>query len=347
MRLNLSCVSSPTAVSLTLLCLPLLLPIAQEDPRPPAPAGGEEHVERALGAMGTWLHLDAWGAERWPALSATEVALRAIEGTEARLSTWIPESEVSRFHAEPPGTRFELSRASADELAAALAWSTASAGAFEPACGAWTAGDAEGAVGERPLRLEDRWLTRDDERTRLDTGGWGKGAGLDAALAALSDRGERVRMDLGGQVARTDGRTPATVRLAHPDRRDEVAFEVRWTWTSVATSGTSERGEHLLDPETGRAADDFGSVTVLVGPERERPCLAADALSTALFVMGPERGLEWVEQLEHVEAVFLVREAGDVRARATGGLTVLRPATSSPTESTPVTPPSALLSVSR
>jgi thiamine biosynthesis lipoprotein len=343
MRLNLSCGLNQHSAVLTLLtCLPLLSagasePVStQEAPSPP-----EQHVERALGAMGTWLHLEAWGAERWPALSATETALRAIEATEARLSTWIDDSEVSRFHAEAPGTRFQLSRETADELAAALRWRDSSAGAFEPACGAWIAEEAQGALSDLALHLEDRWLWRDNPRTRLATGGWGKGAGLDAALAALAERDERVRLDLGGQWARTDGAQPESVQLAHPDRRDAIAFEVTWAWASVATSGTSERGQHLLDPVTGAPAEDFGSVTVLVGPELERPCLAADALSTALFVLGPDRGLELVEELEHVEAVFLVRRAGDVHARCSSGLeaTPVAPAATPPsTTSTPVNP---------
>lgn len=343
MRLNLSCgLNSLPAVLTLFTCLPLLC----ANPPSGLPLGGatarlEQHVERALGAMGTWLHIEAWGAERWPALSATETALRAVEATEARLSTWIDHSEVSRFHALEPGVRFQLSRETAGELAAALEWRQVSSGAFEPACGAWIAEEAQGALSDLALHLKDRELWRDNARTRLATGGWGKGAGLDAALAAVAERDERVRLDLGGQWARTHGSQPESVRLAHPDQRDTIAFEVTWPWTSVATSGTSERGQHLLDPATGAPAQDFGSVTVLVGPERERPCLAADALSTALFVLGPDRGLELVEELEHIEAVFLLRRSGDVHARCSSGLEpspVAPRATSTPTTSTSVNP---------
>lgn len=334
MRLILSCDHRQHSAVLTLItCLPLLSAGAcDRAPLQEAPARPEQHVERALGAMGTWLRIEAWGEERWPALTATELALRAVEACEGRLSTWIDDSEVSRFHAEAPGTRFQLSRETADELAAALEWRELTSGAFEPACGAWVAGEADGALGQRTLHLEDRWLRRDDERTRLATGGWGKGAGLDAALAVLAERDERVRLDLGGQLARTDGERPAPVQLAHPDRRDEVAYEVTWAWTSVATSGTSERDQHLLDPATGAAAEDFGSVTVLVGADRERPCLAADALSTALFVLGPERGLELVEELDHVEAVFLVRRSGEVQPMASSGLDPLAPPSTESTD---------------
>jgi thiamine biosynthesis lipoprotein len=77
---------------------------------------------------------------------------------------------------------------------------------------------------------------------------------------------------------------------------------------SVATSGVSERPGHLLDPRTGLAAPAWGSVTV-VSPDP----FEADVLSTALYVMGPERGLAWA-RAEGVAALFLATEDAGLRA---------------------------------
>jgi thiamine biosynthesis lipoprotein len=78
---------------------------------------------------------------------------------------------------------------------------------------------------------------------------------------------------------------------------------------SAATSAASERFVeiegvrygHILDPRTGRPVDAWGSVTVVM----EDP-LAADAVATALFVMGPEAGLAWAREREDVGALFLM-----------------------------------------
>ena len=99
-----------------------------------------------------------------------------------------------------------------------------------------------------------------------------------------------------------------------------VAATVRLTEGSLATSGNSERGHdgrgHILDPSDGRPAEDFGSVTVST-----RDPLAADCLSTALFVMGPDAGMRWVEGRAGVEAVFMVRRPdGGVLLSVSSGL---------------------------
>ena len=92
---------------------------------------------------------------------------------------------------------------------------------------------------------------------------------------------------------------------------------------SVSTSGNSERGRtvggrrigHELDPHTGRPAPDFGSATVLAPS-----ALAADVLSTAFFVLGPEKGLALSERLRREgvaqEVLFLVDRGDGARLDA-------------------------------
>ena len=88
---------------------------------------------------------------------------------------------------------------------------------------------------------------------------------------------------------------------------------------SLSTSAGSERdlvvnGErvgHIFDPRTGRPATFNGSVTVW----HERG-LAADALSTALYVMGPEEGLRWARR-QGIAACYLIPERGTLRVETT------------------------------
>ena len=102
------------------------------------------------------------------------------------------------------------------------------------------------------------------------------------------------------------------VAIAHPARRHQVALALTLTTGSLATSGASERSRvvdgrpvgHILDPRTGQPIHRPESVTVW----HEDP-LAADILSTALYVMGADNGLDHAEQ-HGVAALFLVPDPG-------------------------------------
>ena len=141
-------------------------------------------------------------------------------------------------------------------------------------------------------------------RGRLDEGAWGKGYGLDRAAKTLAQAGVRsALLDLGGQVFAVGfdtGEKPWRVPVADPRDRDRTVVELGLADRSASTSGDSERFRevagrrigHILDPRTGEPAPDFGSVTVIAPTG-----LVADVLSTAFFVLGPEKGLALSETL--------------------------------------------------
>ena len=305
---------------------------------PGAPAGTE--VERRLSLMGTWLELRVEAEDRGAALAASEAAVRVLEATEARLSTWRPDAELSQFHAGPAGRVHPVSPALRQDLEAALRWRDATGGAFQPAVGAlvqaWglrdggrRPGAAQLAAARRSyqsgqLRLEPGGLLRTDPALLIEEGGFGKGRGLDLALAALRDAGaNRATVNLGGQLAWLNHQV-VEVPVAHPLRRDEVAMWLRLDGGSLAASGNSERGivvdgqrlGHLLDPRTGAPAPDFGSLHVWA-PD----ATAADCLSTGLSALGPDAALAWAEGHPGIEVLIL--EPGDaqsLRVRASSGL---------------------------
>jgi len=157
----------------------------------------------------------------------------------------------------------------------------------------------------------------------LEEGGFGKGAGLDAALAALREAGAtRAVLDLGGQVALL-GSGPFRLAVAHPDLRGRPLLEVSLDGGSLATSGNSERGivvdgehlGHLLDPRTGQPAPDFGSITVWA-PD----ALTADCLSTALYIEGPDAALAWVAERPGIEVIVIERAGDSLLVRPSDGL---------------------------
>jgi len=170
---------------------------------------------------------------------------------------------------------------------------------------------------------------------KIGLGGIAKGYALDRAAAMLRGRGLRSFMLLaGGQVlvaGEKNGR-PWRVGIRDPRSGPEDYFaQLTVQDVSVSTSGDYEsffivdgvRYHHILDPSTGMPARGLRSATV-VTPDGT----LADALSTALMVLGPERGLALAESLPGVEAV-LVDDQGQVRwtAGLAGRLVEVHPPT--------------------
>lgn len=290
-------------------------------------------VERRLASMGTALTVIVEAPERADALAASEAAVRALEAAEARLSTWRDDTELAHLNAAPAGEPVTLSPTLGRELAAAHRCWRETHGAFDPAvaslAAAWglrtggrVPGDAEirkalEVSGFEHLLLEGETVTRRIAGVGLDEGGFGKGAGLEAALRALEDHhgADRALLDLGGQVAVFGHGEPWTVDVAHPENRHRAVATLRLDEGSLATSGTAVKGRHLLDPATGRPAPDFGSVTVWA-----RDPLVADCLATGLYVMGPDAALAWASARTDVAILILETTPSGLAAHATPGL---------------------------
>ena len=302
----------------------------------PAP---DERVERHLAAMGTWLELVCEAEDRSTALAASEAAARAIEAVENRLSTWRDDSELARFNRHPVGESFAMSPELAADLLFARELVRETRGAFDPAIGAlvgaWglrqggrqpAATELEAALaasGFAHLHFAEQRAQRLHAGVTLEEGGFGKGLALDHAVEAARATGARAgHVDLGGQIAML-GKTETSFAIAHPEQRDATCLSVTIDGGSLATSGNSERGivvqgvrrSHLLDPRTGRPAPDFGSVTVW-----SSSAARADALSTALFVMGPQKAIAFAKQADDCEIVCLVMQEDQIQVHATPGL---------------------------
>lgn len=151
-------------------------------------------------------------------------------------------------------------------------------------------------------------------RGRLDPTGLVKGWAIGRAGAVLERWGaRRFFVDAGGDVLargdRGDGR-PWRVGIRHPVERSCVVRVVLAGDLAVATSGTYEKGGHVLDPHTGLPAEGLVSATV-AGPD----IVTADVYATAVLAKGPA-GLALVEALAGYEA-YVIRP--DLRASWTSG----------------------------
>lgn len=230
-------------------------------------------------------------------------------------------------------------------ISAGLEYSRLSGGAFDitigPLVKSWGIGSDSARVPPeeeiaKMAALIDYTKVRTDERSgtvyleepgmMIDLGAIAKGYAADETARILDENGvKRAIIDLGGNIMlvgeKPDG-TDWRVGVQDPDStRGSYIGVVESGPAAVVTSGVYERFfvrdgvrfHHILDTETGYPVDNgLTSVTILTARSTD-----ADGLSTSAFSLGLEKGLELIESLPGVEAVFLTREK---RAWVTSGL---------------------------
>ena len=289
-------------------------------------------IQRTARLMGTRATVRISAQDRGAAIAASDAVLREIARVEALLSTWVPSSELSRINHLPINRPTNLHPevmawlGELDELGEEFGKS------FNPVIGAlidvWDlrgAGreptqteleDALSATGSHTFKInsDPNNIVRLDPAAWIDAGGFGKGIALRLAADTLRARGVSGVLDLGGQLVvvgdifrQIDILGPGGRLPACQTKRTSPTQSVIVSNTSVATSGLSERVVvteqkrlgHILDPRNGQPAIDWGVVTVAA----EDP-LVADVLSTALFVLGPEQGMQLAERLASIGVLF-------------------------------------------
>ena len=142
----------------------------------------------------------------------------------------------------------------------------------------------------------------------FDPSGLVKGWAIEHAAAMLRDAGSRNHSVNGGGDVQCVGEAasgrPWRIGIAHPLRPGTLATVVTGRDIAVATSGTGERGNHIINPHTGKPAIALAGIT-LVGEH----LTTIDAWATAAFAMG-DGAREWTESLLDCEA-FAVTRGGD------------------------------------
>lgn len=300
------------------------------------PGGAGVHVVRGL-AMGSFYTVKI-AARRLSdtALAAAEQAVAAaLADVVNRMSHYEPGSELSRLNRHPVGEPFAVSAPTLGVLDTALQVRAASGGAFDVTIGraidAWGFGPSDQPRRVLPaetLRAIQRQHVGDtlalDRRAGTVTrrapvlanlSGIAKGYGVDRAALALDGLGIGDYMvEVGGEI-RTRGHNangqPWRLAIERPDAMPQRALlVVPLQGRSLATSGDyrnffmhdGRRYSHEIDPASAApVAHALASVSVVADD-----CTLADAWSTALFVLGPERGLAAAKR-HGLAAYFVVR----------------------------------------
>ena len=251
---------------------------------------------------------------------------------ERIFSRTLADSEIRLLNERPSSeTSIQVSEDVRRLLEKGLYYSSLSDGAFditvEPLTSLWdfTSGSAVvpdpakiqaalPAVDYRQLTLEGNRLIFHSPDTKLDLGAIAKGYIADRLKEYLQERGVQSAMiNLGGNVlcvgAKPDG-SPFRIGIQKPfEDRNETVATVDITDLSVVSSGVYERHfvkdgvnyHHLLDPKTGLPYDNgLISVTIIC-----QDSVDGDGLSTTCFALGLDKGMELVDSLEGVSAIFI------------------------------------------
>jgi thiamine biosynthesis lipoprotein len=276
----------------------------------------------------------------------------ALDAVEQRMSLYRGDSELAALNRQPAGVPLALSEDLFAVLAAAQEVSASSQGAFDitvaPLVQAWGFGtekrsavppasqvqSGRAAVGWHGLALDPhaRSATKAHAGLNADLGGIAKGYGVDCAVRALDQLGITDYMvELGGEV-RTRGLNasgqPWRIGIEQPDAMPQQArWIVALSGRAMATSGDyrnyfvqdGRRYSHEIDPAHGSPIrHDLCSVTVVTND-----CMRADALATALIVLGPDRGPALAERAG-IAAQFIERSAaGEFRDAMTSAFAAL------------------------
>ncbi|MBT3353653.1 MAG: hypothetical protein HN402_01920 [Candidatus Scalindua sp.] len=152
--------------------------------------------------------------------------------------------------------------------------------------------------------------------TRIDLGGIGKGYAVDRAVSVLKQNGiSSALINFAGNIytfGTPPGKESWVIGLQHPRESEGLlgTFEIKDK--AVSTSGDYEkfftiegkRYSHIIDPRTGNPVKGIVSVTIVTGNATR-----ADALSTGVFVLGLEKGMDLIEQLPDVEGIIVYENA--------------------------------------
>ena len=163
------------------------------------------------------------------------------------------------------------------------------------------------------------------EGVKVDLGGIAKGYALDRAALVMRQAGAAGGLvDLGGNLAVFGEMRDSGIGVANPKHPDRLLGVLTVQNAFVSTTGGYERyvvidGHrygHILDPRTGLPVEGMLSVTVVASTG-----VASDALSTAVFVLGPSQGADLLSRTEGAEGIIVWEdESGQVRTRVSGGL---------------------------
>jgi thiamine biosynthesis lipoprotein len=226
--------------------------------------------------------------------NCASVAIAEIKRLDQLFSKFDSSSEVSRINAAAGRSPVKVSDDTFNAIAQALWVSKLSGGAFDIT-----------------LRRNGSWQDVLLNRTKnsvflkkagieIDLGGIGKGCAVQSARELLRSLGvKKALIDMRSSIAAIGG--PWKIGLQDPQRSGAMMGVITLNdGDALSTSGQYEQPGHIINPLNGKVANQCISVTIVA-----KDASLADALSTAVFVLGPDRGMKLIRSLPDTECLII------------------------------------------
>ncbi len=293
-----------------------------------------EWVVRDAEIMGTTIHAEVWHEDKKIAENAADVVFQIMEEVNQGMSPYLETSELSLLNRKAATEAIAVSDELFSIIQRSLYYSEITSGAFDITYASVgylynfrkSVRPTVPQVTEQLAGVDYRHIIVSENNrsihfkhadVRIDLGGIAKGYAVDKAIEAAIALGiDNILVSAGGDtriVGDRQGR-PWVIGVRHPMDKQRVIAKIPLANEALSTSGDYERYfdedgvryHHIIDPKTGDSARSVRAVTIL-GPL----AIDTDALSTSVFVLGPEKGLELVESLTEIEAI-IVNQQGNL-----------------------------------
>jgi thiamine biosynthesis lipoprotein len=328
------------------------------DAAPVAADAPKIKVTVEAGAMGTklvFIALTCARADEAKTRAAVDRAIAEIRRLEGLMTNWREDSEVSRINKQAGRAPVPVGPDALAVIQKSLWIGEKSGGVFditfEAMHGLWRfdedadphppkpadVAEKKKLIDYRHVKVDERASTvfLDKPEMKIGLGGIAKGYAIDRAAAVLLDAGvvdflAQAGGDLYVHGHRADG-TPWTAGIKDPRGGGSHFAVMAVTDHAFSTAGDYERSyvvegkryHHIIDPRTGYPATLSRSVTIYA-----KDAFTADALDDAVFILGPEKGLELVESIDDAGAVIVdANNRVIVSKRLEGMLKIERPPT--------------------
>ncbi len=301
-------------------------------------------ADKTAQLLGTVITARAYGDN---AKLALDMAFDRVQAIENRMSRFKEGSEVDLINQNAGGEAVSISPDTYFVIKTALDYAEKTKGAFNPLIGdivdLWGIGTENPRVPSTDelnnylpyIAYDQLELTEDpytaklpSNKAKLDLGAIAKGYAADQMQEILLEQGiTSALLNLGGNVIVLGSKPNAdlwSIGVQNPlaDNRGDIAAVLKVKDTSTVTSGSYERFferdgvryHHIMDPFTGAPAENGVISSTIITPNS----MDADALSTSVYILGKDKGLELIESLANVEGIIIT---DDLKVYTTSGIT--------------------------
>ena len=278
--------------------------------------------------MGTAIYVELWHDNEQQGRALTRAAMEEMHRIDELMSTYKPDSELSYINAHAATGPVTVSSELLSLIIRALDYSVVTAGAFDITYA--SAGQYyDYRIGKKPSEtqlqgalpaINYRHVKIDPQRStvefmrpgvRIDLGGIAKGYAVDRSIDLLEQAGVHNAIVSAGGDTRVIGKRwdrSWKIGIRNPRQQDSIVSMVPLENSAISTSGDYERYfdedgvryHHILNPGTGKSTHEVQSSSIIGADATD-----TDALSTSVFVLGVQQGIQLINALPGTEAIII------------------------------------------